>query len=48
METGDSLGNNYSTIKGFGSGGQVVVYLVKEINTGIEYVAKLIEKKAFR
>ena len=45
METGDSLGNDYSVIKRLGSGGQAAVYLVKEIKSGKECVAKLIEKK---
>ena len=47
METEDSLGNDYSVIERLGSGGQAVVYLVKEKNSGIEYVAKLLEKEEY-
>jgi len=45
MENGDTLGDNYSVIERLGSGGQAVVYLVREIYSGIEYVAKLIKKE---
>ena len=43
MEYEDSLGDNYTVIERLGSGGQASVYLVREINSGIEYVAKLIK-----
>ena len=42
MEDGDLLGDSYEVIERLGSGGQASVYLVREINTGIEKVAKLI------
>ena len=43
MEYEDSLGDNYAVIKRLGSGGQASVYLVREINSGIEYVVKFNE-----
>ena len=45
MENGDTLGDNYSVIERLGSGGQAVVYLVREIKSGIQYVAKLINNE---
>ena len=44
MENEDSLGNDYLVRELIGSGGQASVYLVKDKNSGIEYVAKLREK----
>ena len=40
MESQDILDNKYSIIKRLGSGGQAVVYLVKEIGSDKEYAAK--------
>ena len=44
MESENKLGKDYIIKKRIGSGGQAVVYLVKDINTGEEYVAKLLEE----
>ena len=43
MESQDILDNKYSIIKRLGSGGQAVVYLVKEIGSDKEYAAKMME-----
>ena len=45
MENQDTLDNKYSIIKRLGSGGQAVVYLVKEKNSNNEYAAKMMENK---
>lgn len=43
MESQNILDNKYSIIKRLGSGGQAVVYLVKEIDSNNEYAAKMME-----